>query len=181
VCHFVTLVLASASQIPALESIADKYGRKLEPLANRSVEEHLKPGERYFQTNRKGCDCGTTLGYDQRRRRQPAADLEPQLRKLRAKGWGPSKINRWMEDKAHHEATQGVASPSDEHWNDDWFALLGELLDSGCVRHVGLLLHFYSGPLSGRIDIKERVKVNLREGGLGFLLGIQEDVLYEFH
>jgi hypothetical protein len=181
VCHFVTLALGSPKELAKLEVIAERHGRKLEPLANRSVEEHLKQGETYFYTTKRMCDCGTTLGYDERRKRKPSADLDPQVKKLRAKGWKQSKIDRWLADKAHHEATQAIVSSSDEHWNDDWFALLTELLDSGLVRHVCLLLHFYSGPLSGRIDIKERIQTNLREAGLGFLLKIQEDVLYEFH
>jgi hypothetical protein len=165
----------------ALESIVEKHARKLDPLANQSVEEHLKPGERYFYTTTRMCDCGTTLGYDERRKRRPSADIESQVKKLRAKGWGQSKVNRWLENKAHHDAIQSVVSKSDEHWNDDWFDLLAELLDSKLVQHVCLLLHFYSGPLTGRVNVKERVQVNLREAGLGFLLKIQEDVLYEFH
>ena len=180
-CHFVTLALPSASNMVALESIVEKHARKLDPLANQSVEEHLKPGERYFYTTTRMCDCGTTLGYDERRKRRPSADIESQVKKLRAKGWGQSKVNRWLENKAHHDAIQSVVSKSDEHWNDDWFDLLAELLDSKLVQHVCLLLHFYSGPLTGRVNVKERVQVNLREAGLGFLLKIQEDVLYEFH
>ena len=179
-CHFVTLVLGSPKKVAELETIAAKHGRKLEPLANRSVEEHLKQGESYFYTTKGMCDCGTTLGYDERRKRKQSPDLDSQVKKLRAKGWGQSKIDRWLADKAHHEATQAIVSKSDEHWNDDWFALLIELLDSRLVHHVCLLLHFYSGPLSGRIEIKGRIKTNLREAGLGFLLKIQEDVLYEF-
>ena len=181
-CHFITLVLASPTNMAELEAIAGKHKRKLEPLSNQSLKEHLTPGEEYFFTTKRICDCGTTLGYEVRRNaEQGRKDLDHQIKKLKAKGWSQTKIDRWVGDKAHHDETQISSTKSDEHWNDDWFAFLSELLESKMVRHVCLLLHWYSGPLTGRIMLKERTRVNLREQGLGFLLKIQEDILYEFH
>ena len=180
-CHYITLVLASPTNMAELEAIAGRHKRKLEPLSNQSMKEHLKQGEEYFFTTKGICDCGTTLGYEARRSaKQNPIDLGPQIKKLKAKGWSQSKIDRWVSDKAHHDEKQIASTKSDEHWNDDWFAFLSELLESKLIRYVCLLLHWYSGPLTGRITLKGRICVNLYEQGIDFLLKIQEDILYEF-
>lgn len=105
-----------------------------------------------------------------------------QLKKLRMKGWSESKINRWIESKFHHQEKQKenqCIEANNEHRN--WFAFTTELLDSKLVTYVSLLLHNYSGSLSGRICVRRREHVFLQEQKANFFTKIQEDVIYEFH
>lgn len=181
-CHFITAVLPPTVHLGELTAIAHKHHRKLDPLKNPSIEACLKPGERYFLTTKGMCDCGTTLGCGARRKQPKPPDLRPRIRKLRAKGWSETKISRWLEDKRRiWKIHAEIESTFDEHWNDDWFFLLAEILDSGFVKYVGLLLHWYSGPLSGRIRLSGRKPIELRERGVRCLAQIEEDILYEFH
>lgn len=174
-CHFITAVLPGSANLSALAEIASRHGRALKPQRNLSVEEHLKPGEHYFLTTQSHCDCGTTLGALRRadsklERRKSAA--EKQESKLRRKGWSEAKIKRWKEQKAEHlaklKSTQNAT---------DWEHLLIDLLNLRQTPFVGLLLHWYSGPIEERIELQGREDVKASAETLGRM---REDVLYEF-
>ncbi|MEX0725769.1 MAG: hypothetical protein WD065_05845 [Planctomycetaceae bacterium] len=70
-CHSITAVLPSRIDIAHIKAIASRHGREFELLTNPSLTPQLRPGERYFSTNRF-CDCGTSLGalpsYERRER-----------------------------------------------------------------------------------------------------------------
>ena len=51
-CHYVTALLPGSADHGSMAAIADRHGRNLEPVRNPSIEDHLKPGERYFLTTR---------------------------------------------------------------------------------------------------------------------------------
>lgn len=174
-CHFITAVLPGSANHAALAEIAARHGRALKPQRNPSVEEHLKSGEHYFLTTQGHCDCGTALGALGRaesklERRKSAADNEES--KLRRKGWSEAKIKRWKEQKSEH-----LAKPKSTPEATDWEDFLKELLSSRQTPFVGLLLHWYSGPIEGRIELQGREAANLSAEILGRM---QEDVLYEF-
>ncbi|MEN9935383.1 MAG: hypothetical protein RLZZ387_1962 [Chloroflexota bacterium] len=57
----------------------------------------------------------------------------------------------------------------------DWEDLLKDML--GHTSFVGLLLHWYSGSIDGRIELQGRQPVKVSAESLGRM---QEDVLYEF-
>ncbi|NJC87307.1 MAG: hypothetical protein FIB02_02060 [Desulfuromonas sp.] len=180
-CHFITAVLPSSANINELSVIAGRNHRKLEPLENASVMAQLKRGEAYFLTTRGMCDCGTTLGYALR-----AADtksLEPihQVRKLRAKGWSEAKIARWLQAK--EKAVEDKSRRGqffDKECNADWYRFLMEILESGLADYVGLLLRWYSRPLSGKFALRSRVTVNLETAGVEVLSYLEDGILYEF-
>lgn len=172
-CHFITAVLPGSANHSALSEIAAKHGRALKPQRNPSIEELLNPGERYFLTTLGHCDCGTTLGraeskIEQRHKRA----AENERVKLRRNGWSEAKIKRKQDQKVEYLAR--AKSTMDE---TDWCNLLQEMLDSRQTPVVGLLLHWYSGPIEGRIELqgRENVKVTLETLGR-----MQEDVLYLF-
>lgn len=181
-CHFITAVLPlSANQI-ALAEIAHKYGRKLQQLANPSVEAQLQAGETYFLTTVGHCDCGTALGARAREYAQAKpVDKLAQERKLKLKGWSSAKISRWMQQQADNQNKQ---HPKESvHVSKDietWCALLTEMLGSGLTLFVGLLIHSYSGPLSESFELVGRKAVQVSEIGPDFLGHMEEDTLYEF-
>lgn len=177
-CHFVTAVLPESANREALTTIVDSYGRKLEPLANASIEAQLRPGERYFLTTHGACDCGTALGAligeeAAIQKRKDAANSEEA--KLKKKGWSQSKIARWRAQKAEH-----FAKPTHTQESTEWTQLLKDVLSSGYTESIGLLLHWYNGSLSGQVEIKGRKVISAPQITPEMLGRIQEDVLYEF-
>lgn len=174
-CHFITAVLPGCANQSALAEIAARHGRALEPQRNPSVEEQLNPGEHYFLTTQGHCDCGTTLGALARsesthERRRSAAENDES--KLRRKGWSDAKIKRWKEQKAEH-----LAKPKQTPEATDWEAFLKEMLNSRQTPFICLLLHWYTGPIEGRIELQGREVVNVSAESLGRM---REDVLYQF-
>ena len=63
---------------------------------------------------------------------------------------------------------------------DAWVDFLQTVLRSGAASRVGVLVHFYSGTLTGeRISIIRRDEVALPELTPRLLLTMDDDVLYE--
>ena len=104
--------------------------------------------------------------------------------KLIKKGWGKKKIDRWFHeakltadkqsrtDELRHESAEARAS--------DWVAFIEDILQSGAVTRIGLLLHYYTGGLSSRLLITGRNRVTLKELSENVFLQMSEDVIYEF-
>jgi hypothetical protein len=86
-CYYITAVLPLSANQVALAAIAHKYGRRLQPLTNPSIEAQLQAGEKYFVTTVGHCDCGTALGALAREYAQTKpVDQLAQERKLKLKG-----------------------------------------------------------------------------------------------
>ena len=174
-CHFITAVLPRSANHAALAEIAAKYRRALDPQSKASIEGQLQPGELYFLTTQGHCDCGTALGA----LRRSDTELERRNRndeqKLRRKGWSEVKITRWKEHKAEHPS-----KPQTVFDATDWEKLLKEMLSSRHTAFVGLLLHWYEGPIDGRIQLKGRERIKMADLTADVLGRMREDVLYEF-
>lgn len=174
-CYYITAVLPGSANLPALTDIAVRHGRALKPQQNPGIEAHLKPGEHYFLTTPGHCDCGTFLGSLARdeskvERQKNAADNEES--KLRRKGWSETKLKRWKEQKAERLTKSRSALDA-----TNWESLLNEILNSCQTPFVGLLLHWYDGPIEERIDLQGREAVSVTAETLARM---KEDVLYEF-
>lgn len=180
-CHFVTAVLPAASAIDAIDTIAQRYGRRFSPLPNPGIETQLEAGERYFLLTSGHCDCGTPLGALASERRTRGPDFETQAQRLRTKGWSEAKIARSLAQARGHEETD-VASQDAAHRDAvvTWIGLIHDILDSGKTPSLGLLLHFYDGPLDASFRLLSRNVVPASELTAATLLGMREDVLYLF-
>lgn len=177
-CHYITAVLPASANAEALAPIMEKYGRQLRPQPNSSIEEQLRAGERYFFTTRGPCDCGTALGAlvgAEKSIEQRKEAVEKEEQKLRRKGWSQAKLERWRTQKQGHRARP---RRSDEP--TEWVALVNDILNSRHTSSFGLLLHWYNGPLEGRIQLSARNVVKLVQVSPELLGRMQEDVLYEF-
>jgi hypothetical protein len=182
VCHFITAVLPDDARLGVLDPIARKHGRRFQPQGNSSVEAQLRPGERYFVTTVGHCDCGTPLGALVPRpgSRKPL-DHEVVLKQLRAKGWSETKISRWLAQKRGVEARdQRIRSDDETPAIDAWVAFLTEVLESKTTSYIGVLLHWYGGPLSERIPLGGREAIRFDDSAEAMLSHLKEDVLYEF-
>jgi len=181
-CHYVTAALPPGTDLPALRQLlGGKCG--LVPVENPSVQAQLPPGTVYVYLSGNYCDCGTPLGR-LRRDLGRADDPEGQVPRLRRKGWSEARISRWRDQKQaarekDRRTVQGMAEgmTAEVEW---WLSYLRRLLGAGGVRSIGLLLHWYSGSLTGeRITLRERIRLPIGQVRPEFLVQIEEDVLYE--
>lgn len=179
--HFVTAVLPAASAIDAIDTIAQRHGRRFSPLSNPGIGAQLDAGERYFLLTSGHCDCGTPLGALASKRSTRRSDLETQAQRLRKKGWSETKITRSLA-QAHEHQEIDTASKESAHRDAvvTWIRLIRDILDSGKTPSLGLLLHMYDGPLDASFRLLSRNAVPASELSDATLLGMNEDVLYLF-
>jgi len=178
-CHYITAVLPANADITRLQGIAESHQHALRPLHSLAMQGQLEAGEQYFVTTAGHCDCGTPLGaFKVRPGRDDRISKE---RKLRLKGWSESKIARALDQHDAHEGRERESRLTTlESGLVEWRNLVLAWLESGATPYIGLMLHFYDGPidegfaLQGR-EIKERAAVDAST--LGHMV---DDVLYEF-
>lgn len=179
-CHYITAVLPTTDSDAGLGGLVEKHRLLFERVSNDSVSAQLRPGERQLRATGHMCDCGTGLGAG---RRAPAeSDLDRRVAKLQKKGWGEAKIARWLDQQEsnEHSRARKRAARSETPTAEEWHRFLVEVLGSGGVEWVGLLLHWYSGDLSEEQVRFARQPVSFSELSPQLLLDLKEDVLYEF-
>lgn len=178
-CHLVTMVLPPEAQFARVEPVLARYHRGFEIVENRHLARILEPGEIYFCPSPKHCDCGTALGS--MRQVSDTQDLTGEIKKRKRKGWGEAKITRWLEQQEKNRQAktgQTLKQNGAAGEPDDWLDIVRELRAEARLPYVGIMLHFYSGPLSERIDAT-RVETPFEETGAATLLyHMDEDVVY---
>ncbi len=184
-CHYITATLPGdinpESVAPAFE--AHKLGFEL--ISNPHVSEQIDSGDWHILTARGHCDCGTAIGSLNHSNAGKSVSYERELNKFRKQGWSEAKIQRWLEQKEqtkerHQREDEARAKGSTSELNQ-WVDFIGDLLESGKARRLGLLLHWYRGSIeSERIKILGREKVKLIELNPERLMRMKEDVMYEF-
>lgn len=181
-CHYITAVLPATANHSAVEALFHLGQRKLDAQKNASISSQLRPGECYYVTTRGNCDCGTPLGELARAESgSEAFDPDAQGKKLRRKGWSEARISRWLKQKEDQLASAAQTLPAGGSLGTEaWRALITDVLRSGNTPYVCLLLHWYSGPVSGRIQLSGREVIDHQELTSERLARMREDVLYEF-
>lgn len=162
---------------PSPERVLKAEGRRYSALRLPELARRLPPGSRIATTGRS-CDCGSWLG--RWREPEPPPDREPQLQaeaeRLRRKGWGEHKVERWLEQKRlekpdYPPPCEGV--PDEIH---RWLRLLEGLL--GDFPWVGLYLHEFGN--DDRLLLHGTRTLRLKDVSAETLLHLEEDVLYLF-
>lgn len=164
-CHFI-VVLVAEKRADALRMVTPRLALSL--VDNRSLASYLEPSERVYSTTTGHCDCGTFLGS----KRAPAEPrpLDGELEKLRKKGWSEAKIARWKSTQGPRAS--GPRVDDSVHEREAWHRFLD------VAPPLGILLHTYTGPLSGRIEIARVERVARTTVDDAFLAAIEEDVIY---
>ena len=185
-CTYITAVLAAGADEERVRGLADHWRHGWEAIENRHVLKQLRPGERYYMTTGKYCDCGTALGSLSSEWRGRTDEPSLKVPALRRKGWSEAKIARWLEDKrkaaGHRQRKEqwlagNPAGPEEELW----LGFLNAAITQGATRSIGLLLHWYGGAVeTERIDIGSRTQVRLAQANEDVLRRMEYDVLYEF-
>jgi hypothetical protein len=192
-CDFITAVLPCGADLRGLAPVVKRHALDFAPLQNDSVGKQLAPGETYHRVTRSMCDCGTALGclaWPDRPEEPSEHALARKVRKLRTKGWGEGKIERWIAQRAEADVKRArVAKDHEQRLRERqlsdaerWIRVLGDLLDTGKTPSVGLLVHFYSGVLEWeQMKIQKRIVTRIGDARPEFLFRMEHDVLYEFH
>jgi hypothetical protein len=185
VCLYITGALPRGARLDCVAPIFETYKLSFETVSNPYVLEELPPGEVYLSTTSSRCDCGSALGSLGRHDGDGPVSYAHELKKLRRKGWGEAKIQRWLEQKEQtkekhfreDEARAGSNTPVAQYWVD----FISAVLNSRCSDKVSLLLHFYHMDVGGeRIKILRDKRVKIEELTPRLLMEMEYDVIYEF-
>ena len=182
-CTYITATLNAGSDSAQVHALAMHHGLGWQALFNRKLVSQVAPGSKWFLTSRKYCDCGTALG-SAGKRPERTHDSASDVPKLKKRGWSDAKISRWLADKSAAEArqleyqTRGTGLTREV---DNWITFLTSAIASKAADHVGVLIHEYSGGVSGeRIAIKRREVIRVSEVTPELLWKMEFDVLYQF-
>lgn len=173
-CRFVTATVPAEADFAALEAIAQRHGRRLQPMSNPSIERQIGPGLRYCLTTPGHCDCEEPLG---RRRRARVADPAEAAQRLRRKGWSEAKIERAL---AQRQAARESGAGSKSRPSAPWRAFVVDMLSAAGAARFGLLLHYYHAGLDADIALAGCESLPLSALTIELLEDLREDVLYEF-
>jgi hypothetical protein len=112
-------------------------------------------------------------------------DYERQRKKLRKKGWSDKKIDRWIDDKQHDSRKamernlHCVNNPPRDVRH--WLEFISEVLNAKAATHLGLLVHWYDGPIeTERVRIIERRWTPLKKLDYNYLLRADHDMIHTF-
>lgn len=178
-CHFVTAALPAAADAAALDAVARRHGRRLQPLHSPGVQAQLGADLRYYLTTPGHCDCGTALGAQARR--SPGRDAAEDARRLRRKGWSEGKIGRALAQRQQQrESDEAVRANGAQQELETWRAFIAEALSAREATSFGLLLHHYHGALDAEFTLQGRQTLTLEDATPQRLGELREDVLYLF-
>ena len=187
-CHYITATLPQKADINEAREIFLAYKLGFEEIENPSLKEHIEKGDHYVLTTSGMCDCGTLLGSEFREEmaRRPSETNRgvAELEELRIKGWSETKILRWMREaeltKQKQDQKADLAHESNLSSAHDWLNFLREVLESKATDRIGLLIHMYEGPITGRIKIKGKKSIPVKLLNEAVLLKMEEDLIYNF-
>jgi hypothetical protein len=174
-CHLITGTFPASANLDSLRPVLAAHGRDFRPYESAEFATQLPKGTSYGFLSQGMCDCGTVLG-----RGAPADDekgADRKVRKLRAKGWGDVKIQRWIEEKRRgREHARQLRLQDEAKELAAWLGLIRDCLSSGHTAYIGIIKQWGGGQACAR-----REAVRPEQLTAEFLLGMAENVLYEFH
>lgn len=110
-----------------------------------------------------------------------APDWAAEEHRLLKKGWSQAKVARSLGQRREHwDSDAGKDAQTNVEAMASWVNLIEAVLDSGSTPYLGLLIHFYSGPLDEQVELTGRVDVSRGEAQAEYLGGMKEDMLYVF-
>lgn len=186
-CYFITGIYSGPVTLEEINAAAGKYDLQFEPCDNRFVREQLARDEIYVSKLADICDCDTPLGSVRRAagHEENVGKTALAVRKLRSKGWGEAKIQRYLEskqqmqDRAADSETRQLAQS--RALMRSWLNYFEALFQTTATRTFGLLLHFYSkGPDNEHLRLLSRRTIPLPDLTEDTLLMMEDDVLYVF-
>jgi hypothetical protein len=178
-CYLITATLPPGADAGAVRALAKRFGRGWALFSTRHIARQLRPCETYYLATRGWCDCETGLGAVKRYRSKD--DAGAKAKHVNKPGWSAAKIARATADR------QAALARRSERWEESgakdagrWLDFLHATAGSGIVPSLGLLLHFYDGPVEDAEFGFERERCSLAKTNALALMTMEEDRLYEF-
>jgi len=183
-CHFITATIYKSSSIEELNKIAQRFNLAFTIINNKFVQSQLSRDYQYLSKSTTHCDCGTVIGSCCNSPNGVSIS-ENKINKLKRKGWGKAKIQRWLDEKEKYkEKLKREESSTKERWKpkiQEWYDFIQTVVANKNIGQIGLLLHWYcSGPETEKIAIKNTINIPISEVTPEYLTKIREDSLYLF-
>jgi hypothetical protein len=106
------------------------------------------------------------------------ADTAKDTKRLKKKGWGEAKIEKWLKDKEHKRESALLSRQPEA---EEWIAFLRSAVGHPNIGEFGLLLHSYeTGPELESFKFKRQQIVPISEVTPAFIMELEEDVLCIF-
>jgi hypothetical protein len=174
-CLFVAAIVPQKAMTPEFAAVASRHGMPLSPLSNATLGQQLAPTEQVWITTRSHCDCGSELFS--RPKRTPR-NLERERQKLKKKGWGEAKIEKWIQATERSRLT----SPTERVvTRREWLGFLSEALALRTTPYVAILGHSYGGDLSiEELRLEGRTRRLVEELDGPAFEALTEDTVHEF-
>jgi len=177
VCLFITAVVPSAALTDTFLELSERHRVGATLVDNASILTQLSKDERYLWVTRGQCDCGSRLfgpSFEQVTRQ-----TERQVAKLRKKGWGESKIDKWLAS-----TKPGGSAPkqaSGVHSIEEWALFLDEALSLKSTKRFGLIGHWYSGGVPDEaFELQGREPHDVSELRASEFHALSHDVIHEY-
>ncbi len=175
-CYYLVATLPSNVNIRALKPTIERYHMGFEMLENPYILHQLPKGERLFYATKRHCDCDTALGCDVGALN--TNELEGEIERLRKKGWGQAKIERW---KSERDDLKEVDRLNQDKELEIWYAFISEALEGNNATHIGIMKHFFAGSVEQeKVKISEIKEVRIKGIKPKYLRKIEDDTLYNF-
>ncbi len=183
-CHFLTGCVSKRADLAELNAFLGEAGlsrrfRFIE-LKNPHVIPQLPPFALYCSMRHSHCDCGTAIGGAVR----GGASSPPgkaKLKKLRAKGWSETRIERWKREREAAVGRKHQSSFANQGEERDlWWSFITAVLESNLTRHLGLLKHWYSSDVFKEDFPFSTHQLTIQNREADYLADLSEDVLYVF-
>jgi predicted trehalose synthase len=180
-CLFISIVVPRSLPMEAVKAAAEAHGLGFSPYHNAKLEAQLANGDRLVLTTTGHCDCGSALGS--LANDDGPSGLAAEVRRLQARGWSESKIQRALAQRRAslaHKAALPDGSTRDPTL-ERWLGFLRQVLSSHRKASLAVLLHQYRGDLaSERVALTARERVRAQQLDAAFLMRLHGDVRYEF-
>ena len=171
-CFYLTAILPKTADIGIAKQILNQYNLDISLVNNQYLSNQLHGRQYYFRITKDYCDCDTLFGC----LAQNEKSMDKEITKLKKKGWGQAKIDKWLENWENSTAEQYIAQFT--VWQNCFFRIFDENIASS----MGLLKHWYHDDLGDeKINIVRIESIKIDDIILASFLKMEEDVLYQFY
>lgn len=175
-CYYLIATLPSDANINSLKPIIERHQMGFDVLENKNLSNQLPKGERLFLATKNYCDCDTVIGCDTNK---PETDnFEGEIQKLRQKGWGEAKIQRWKNEKS---ISVEIDIREQDRELNNWYDFIYEALKGNKTSYVGIIKHYYRDTVELEnfevTDIREVRIIGIKPK---YLRKVEDDVYYKF-
>ncbi len=183
-CYYITATLPDKVNLGELKAIFDKFDIDFSLINNSNLKSQLRPNELYLRATKSYCDCDTVLGSQNRSQEYEKIIKSKKVKTLKKKKWSEEQIHKWIMNKIkfkQHKTALGKIPAEIDQEIDKWINFMSTLLNTGKIKRIGILKHWYRAGLENEeFLIKNTKRVNFKEINTDLLLNLEVDVLYEF-